>query len=178
MASFPVGVNSENDFLNALIGHDEIFREPHYDEHQPWSGSSSSYPEQAWYGHETSTPGFSSQSWNPPSSSHHYHQPIPTPPHPSQMYAAQPQVHPHYPSHSGYNQHVFMAQPPMFQDDQEPSSYGTDSDTSSDAGEHNPNLERISTYISQSVGSDLRAYEQAVFQAYHNSKPPQRQACS
>jgi hypothetical protein len=174
MASFPVGVNSENAFLNALIGHDEIFQESQYesryDEPPAWTGSGSSYPDQAWYGHETSAPSFSSQAWNHSSSSHHYHQPAPTPPHPSPAYAAQSQAYSHYPHQGGYQQQVYMAQPPMLQDDLEPSSYGTDSDTSSDAGEANPNLDRISSYIAQSVGSDPRAYEQAIFQAYRNSK--------
>ncbi len=72
MASFPVGLNSENEFLSALIGHDEIFQESQhesrYDGPPAWTGSSSSYPDQAWYGQETSAPGFSSQAWNHQSS--------------------------------------------------------------------------------------------------------------
>ena len=54
MSSFPVGVNTENDFLSALIGQDDLFHDSQhdsrYDAYEPrheatsaWSGPSSSY---------------------------------------------------------------------------------------------------------------------------------------
>ena len=172
MASFPVGVSSDtNEFLNALIGHDDLFREPQYDGHQSWPTSGSSYSEQAWYGHETPSSGYSSHSWAPPRASYPYQQALPAPPSSMQSYPIQPQVsHSHYPPNGGFHQYAYMSQPPPFQDDREPSSDGTDSDTSSDDGAPNPSLDKISDYISQTVGSDPNAYEQAIFTAYRHSK--------
>ena len=174
MSSFPVGVNSENDFLSALIGQDELFRDPQpdprhtaydarYDATSSWPGPSSSHSEQAWYGHDAAAPSYGSGHWGSPSPAHqpHHSSPYSVPP-PAPMTYAQPP--------GGYHQHAYMSRPYASHEDMEPSSDGTDSDTSSDAGEHNAKLERISAYIANAVGPDPQAVEQAIFQAYRNSK--------
>ena len=81
-----------------------------------------------------------------------------------QAYPAYPQVsYPQYSQYDSLHQQAYWSQPPSYQDEREPSSDGVGSDTSSDDMAPNPHLNKITQSISQTVGDNPLAYEQAIF---------------